>query len=125
MAAGEQSGDLAEILTQKRNRTWYKNGRRGFRPGESLAKRDLYRSGGGGKAEAAKLPGAGIGPKQSYKRECQDFPLSSVPSFFSAFSPVGLGRSRSLSVFGVPFRSLLHEERQNASLPPVVAFPCL
>jgi hypothetical protein len=32
--------------------------------------------------------------KPSYKRECQekDFPLSSVPNFFSAFSPVGLGR---------------------------------
>jgi hypothetical protein len=26
--------------------------------------RDLYNSGGAGKAEAAKLPGAGIGPKQ-------------------------------------------------------------
>jgi hypothetical protein len=31
--------------------------------------RDLRRSGGAGKAEAAKLPGAGIGPKQC-PRKC-------------------------------------------------------
>jgi len=47
--------------------------------------RDLCGSGGTGKAEAAKLPGAGIGAKQSYIRECQEKHLSlgSVPRYFS------------------------------------------
>ena len=41
--------------------------------------------GGTGKAEDAKLPGAGISPKQSYIRECQEkhLPLGSVPRYFS------------------------------------------
>ena len=40
--------------------------------------------GGTGKAEAAKLPDAGISLKQSYKRECQEtfFPVGSVPTLF-------------------------------------------
>jgi hypothetical protein len=33
--------------------------------------RDLCRSGGTGKAEAAKLPGAGIGPSSAQKNEWQ------------------------------------------------------
>ena len=47
--------------------------------------RDLCRSGGTGKAEAAKLLGPGIGPKLSYIRECQEkhLPLGSVPTDFS------------------------------------------
>src|SRR5713226_3262533 len=41
--------------------------------------------GGTGKAEDAKLPGAGIIPKLSYIRECQEkhLPLGSVPRYFS------------------------------------------
>jgi hypothetical protein len=41
--------------------------------------------GGTAKAEDAKLPGAGIIPKQSYIRECQEkhLPLGSVPKQFS------------------------------------------
>jgi len=41
--------------------------------------------GGTGKAEDEKLPGAGIIPKQSYIRECQEKhpPLGSVPKDFS------------------------------------------
>jgi hypothetical protein len=41
--------------------------------------------GGTGKAEDAKLPGAGIIPKPSYIRECQEkyLPLGSVPTDFS------------------------------------------
>ena len=41
--------------------------------------------GGTGKAEDAKLPDAGISPKQSYIRECQEkyLPLGSVPTDFS------------------------------------------
>ena len=40
--------------------------------------------GGIGKAEDAKLPDAGISPKQSYKRECQEtfFTVGSVPTLF-------------------------------------------
>jgi len=42
-------------------------------------------TGGTGKAEAAKLPDAGISLKQSYIRECQEkqLPLGSVPKDFS------------------------------------------
>jgi hypothetical protein len=41
--------------------------------------------GGTGKAEDATLPDAGISPKQSYIRECQEKHLSlgSVPRYFS------------------------------------------
>jgi hypothetical protein len=41
--------------------------------------------GGTGKVEAAKVPGAGIMPKPSYIRECQEkhLPLGPVPKDFS------------------------------------------
>src|SRR5216684_7557111 len=88
--------------------------------------RDLCSSGGTGKAEAAKLPGAGIGPKQSYIRECQEkyLPLGSVPRHFSlGIQPNWLGvHPRSVSGLPQASYSFRRGKRRDTFFPPVVPF---
>jgi hypothetical protein len=78
-----------------------------------------------GKAEAAKLPDAGISPKQSYIRECQEkhLPLGSVPRYFSRHSAQLIGRAPTVcewSSSGVLFVSSREAARHFFS--PVVPF---